>query len=555
MLDYEFYIRYHADGVYYATHKERCVHYTIDKQITENGIKVVIHPKVKMQLECVTLTAKRVFKDHEKFFANGYQAWTTSREVKKSDKYKRLNQLYKVSEFVSTLATPSGDALFVEEEKGVGRFHGYTYTYIKNGDKLELFGSLSDRFAFTIFKVDMVEGVFEICKEVEGKEIESDTVLYDIAVINGGYDEVFDKYFSLMNTPKCRIDHMSGYTSWYNYYTKIDENIILRDLDGLDRAKDDVSIFQIDDGFQITTGEWLTNSKFPNGMKPIVEKIHQKGYKAGLWLAPFNVTKKSKVYKAHKDWVITHNGKPLLGAVPWGGAYTLDIYNEGARAYIKEIFNLVLNEWGFDMVKLDFLYSQCMYPRNNKTRAEIIYDAMDFLRECVGDKLLLGCGVPLAPCFGVVDACRISCDVSPNYKGGLVQYMNFSNEIVHAQNAITNTIFRRHLNGRAFVNDPDVFFMRDINIKFTEDQKLLLGFINNLCGDVLFVSDNAGDFSDEKIDILRRFFRKNPYKVYSADCIDDDGNYEIVFGNVSTKHTLRFNLKTGESNVREFLKD
>ncbi len=555
MLDYEFYIRYHADGVYYGTSKERCIHYTLEKQITENGIRVIIHPKVKMQLECIMLTAKREFSDNEKFFVNGYQAWTTSKEVKKTDKNKRLNQLYKVSEFVSSLATPTGDTLFVEEEKGPGKFHSYTYTYIKNGEEIELFGSLSDRFAFTIFKVDMNAGIFQICKEVEGKEIDTDTVLFDIAVLKGDYDKVFDDYFRLMNIPAPRINHMSGYTSWYNYFTKINEDIILRDLEGLDRARDDVNIFQIDDGFQITTGEWKTNDKFPNGMKPIVDRIHEKGYKAGLWLAPFNVTKKSKVFKAHKDWVIHHNGKPLLGAVPWGGGYTLDIYNEDARAYIKEIFNLVLNEWGFDMVKLDFLYSQCMFPRNNKTRAEIIYDAMDFLRECVGDKLMLGCGVPLAPCFGVCDACRISCDISPNYKGGLVESINFTHEIVHAQNAITSTIFRRHLNGRAFVNDPDVFFLRDINIKFTEDQKLLLAFINNLCGDVLFISDNAGDFSDEKIALLKRFFGKNPHKVYSTDRLDDDDNFEIVFGNDNTRHTLRFNLKTGESNVREFLKD
>ena len=39
-------------------------------------------------------------------------------------------------------------------------------------------------------------------------------------------------------------------------------------------------------------------------------------------------------------------------------------------------------------------------------------DAMDFLRECAGDAMILGCGVPLASAFGKVEYCRIGCDVS-----------------------------------------------------------------------------------------------------------------------------------------------
>ncbi|EKC48560.1 hypothetical protein OBE_15116, partial [human gut metagenome] len=37
-------------------------------------------------------------------------------------------------------------------------------------------------------------------------------------------------------------------------------------------------------------------------------------------------------------------------------------------------------------------------------------EAMDFLRECVGEKMILGCGVPLMPAFGKVDYCRIGAD-------------------------------------------------------------------------------------------------------------------------------------------------
>lgn len=555
MNDYKFYIKYRVDGTLYGTSKERCVHYVLEKNITDSQIKVVIRPKenVKMELVEVKLTTERNFTDDDRFFSNGFQAWTTSREYAKTDKNKRINPLYKVMDIATQFIATSGDFLFVDEEKKAGCFHSFTYTYLRNKDSVELLGSRSDRFAYTVFKVDMNNNSLEICKDVTGKTIDSETVLFDIIRSVGSYDEVFDDYFANMGVKPCKIDHMSGYTSWYNYFANIDENIILRDLDGLDRAKDEVSIFQIDDGYQITTGDWTENEKFPHGMRYIVDKIHDKGYLAGLWVAPFNVTKKSKIYKEHKDWLITdETGKPMYTTIAWHGGYAMDIYVPGVKEYIKSVFDRVLNEWDFDMVKLDFLYSQAIYPRNGKTRSEIMYEAIDFLRECVGDKLFLGCGVPLAPCFGVVDACRISCDVAKNYSDKAFRILNLNKETPSALNAMTNTIFRRHLNGRAFVNDPDVFFLRDINVKFTEDQKLLLGFINNLLGDVLFVSDNAGDFSDEKIEILKLFFKKNDKKVVSAEFIDNS-NIEIVYTDGNQTSTLKFNLFTGESNVRSLL--
>lgn len=126
------------------------------------------------------------------------------------------------------------------------------------------------------------------------------------------------------------------------------------------------------------------------------------------------------------------------------------------------------------------------------------------MRECVEDKIILGCGVPLGPAFGVVDACRISCDVDLTYGGKFYNSMSINNELPSAQNAINNSMFRRHLNGRAFLNDPDVFFLRDHNLKFTWEQKLLLAKINNLFGRVLFVSDNAEEYSDAELKVLRR---------------------------------------------------
>lgn len=550
------FIKYSLDGKIYESGKLQGEHYTLDFENSDSAIRCVLHPKTEIELKEFKLTAIHKYSHSEVFFANGYQSWTTSREYSPDDTVKGYIALANISASTKALAGISGDYHFTNYgEKG--RFHSFTYTYFRCGDKLELFGSLNERTGYTIFEVNYPENSFAIIKDVDGAAVSEDYELLNVLHFTGGYDEVFDKYFGSMQLRKTKLTHLSGYTSWYNYFQKINEEIILRDLDGLDRAKDAVSIFQIDDGFESAVGDWLIpdKKKFPHGMKPIVDRIHEKDYLAGLWLAPFSAQKSSKVVAEHPDWLIKDNksGKPLLGCAGWGGAYTLDIYHPDAKEYIRHCFDVVLNEWNFDMVKLDFLYSECMQPRLGKTRGQIMCEAMDFLRECVGEeKFILGCGVPLGPAFGVVDACRVGCDVDLKFSGKYYNKLGVNLEIPSARFSINNAIFRRHLNHRAFCNDPDVFFLRDENLKFSEEQKLLLAKVNNLCGDVLFVSDDAGKYSDEKIALLKKFFQPGEAKVLKAEYISKDSLY-IRYQENGKEKTLRFNVATGKSNVENLI--
>jgi alpha-galactosidase len=83
-----------------------------------------------------------------------------------------------------------------------------------------------------------------------GKVVTEPLKVFDVVYFEGDYEEVFDKYFTMWDMPETRHGTMSGYTSWYNYFQNITEDIILRDLDGLDPYKDQVNIFQIDDGYE-----------------------------------------------------------------------------------------------------------------------------------------------------------------------------------------------------------------------------------------------------------------------------------------------------------------
>ena len=553
-----FRLKYSLAGAVYETVGYSGPHFSVITVNDESGVKLTLIPSRPITLISASLEFWHEYEKNEKFFVNGYQSWTTSGEMSAEDIYRGTTPLAGVTKYTKDMAITSGDYAFTRYEPRPGFFHSFTYAYLRRGDEFELFGSLSERNGYTVFYSDMEKHIFSVEKDVEGLTISEPYEMFDIVRFVGGYDEVFDKYFAAMNLPaKKRIDRLTGYTSWYNYFQKIDENIILRDLKGLSRARESVNIFQIDDGYEPFVGDWLDyNGKdFPNGMKTIADAVHREGYLAGIWLAPFNVQRgKSRILKEHPDWFIRNpDGKPQLGCVAWDGAYTLDIYNPEVREHLKNVFDTVLDDWGYDMVKLDFLYSQCRTPRNNKTRGTIMCEAMDFLRECVGDKLILGCGVPLGPAFGVVDACRISCDVDLSYGGKFYNSMSINNELPSAQNAINNSMFRRHLNGRAFLNDPDVFFLRDHNLTFTWEQKLLLAKINNLFGRVLFVSDDAGEYSEAELEVLKETFRESDAKILDVKCVGAraDGNYEIKFIENGEEKLLYFNLFTGASNILE----
>ncbi|MCH5154615.1 MAG: alpha-galactosidase, partial [Clostridiales bacterium] len=65
-----------------------------------------------------------------------------------------------------------------------------------------------------------------------------------------------------------------------------------------------------------------------------------------------------------------------------------------------------------------------------------------------------------------------------------------------------NTVYRSFFNDRLFGNDPDVFLLRDDNIKLSADQKRALLTLNALFGSVLMTSDNLGEYDEAKRKLL-----------------------------------------------------
>lgn len=508
---------------------------------TDNKTEFIINPKTEIEFTKFRIICDHNFKMNDRIFTNGYQSWTVSKEYNPDDKMDEFNPKFlgiEKKNFNPLGIWGAGDLTFHKYPRKRGIFYGYSYGYIRNNNELLLIGSLSEKSGYTIITFNTNDDTIIIEKDFDDVTFNNAFTALSLAVIKDEYDCAFDKYFEMMNIQPPKVDRQCGYTTWYNYYTGVTEEIVNRDLNSILNLDTKIDIFQIDDGYERTVGDWLIpdKKKFPNGMKVIADKIHNNNMLAGLWLAPFAVTPKSYIYKKHKDWLVRDkNGKIKFASHNWGGFYALDIYNEEVRDYIRNVFDTVLNDWGYDMVKLDFLYACCIVPIHNKSRGEIMCEAVDFLRECCGDKIILGCGVPLAPAFGKFEFCRIGADVGLNWENKA-----FSREDVSTQHTLTNTIYRRHLDGRAWLNDPDVFLLRDNNIKMSLSQREIIAKVNSLCGNLLFVSDDVSLYNEKQKTIFNETVTAKKQKITSAQI--DNTIAEIK----TDKESFRFNISSGK---------
>lgn len=511
----------------------------------EDGLKLVLSPKTKITNVSFMLSRAYNYSADSRFFANGFQSWTDTKEFTADEMMPQLGFIGK-SPFGKHFGLQYvGDYTFVKPESRAGEFHSNSFAYVRNGDEIDFFGSLNDSTGYTIIYADMNSGTLSFTKDLEGAEISEPYEILDLYFAKGSYDEVFDGYFNALGIKPLTDKKIKGYTSWYNYYQDINEQVILRDLESMSKESDLVNTFQVDDGYQTAVGDWFSidKKKFPNGMKHIADKIHEKGFEAGLWLAPFGAQKGSKIATEHPDWLIKdEKGKPIPVGANWGGFYALNIYNDEARQYIKDVFNEVLNVWGFDLVKLDFLYAASIIPLNGKTRGEIAYDSINLLRECVGNKKILGCGVQQMPCFGKVEYMRIGADMSLGWKHTLMRKL-MHREDVSTPNAIHNSVYRRGLNGRAFLCDPDVFLLRRTNIKFTVEQQKLLSKFIKLFGSVLFMSDNVADYNSDQLETFRDVMTDDA-KLVAVNEVND--TIFVDFVQNGKPNTLKFNVVTGD---------
>lgn len=467
-------------------------------------IEVSVAPAEPLTVEFLQVKLRHAFQTDEMVLLNGYQSWTDTTERPAWSRMKGLR--FVPGKVVNRWHLGGGgDYAFVDYSAKRGEQHGFTYGTFRRGEGMVLVGSLDESCGFTLIRTDARAGEVLLETECPLRQLAAGerVVLGRYAVVRGTQARCYDRYFELMGVTARPIKPLVGYTSWYRHYGDITEEKLLEDLLDMDAKETPIvgsigkwaeRMFQIDDGY-CKVGDWLEVDErdFPRGLAPLVSSIRDRGFTPGLWLAPFVCERDSRLFKERQDWLLRDDEGNLVPTGPhWSTGYALDTLNVEVRSYVLEVLQTMTQEWGFELLKVDFLYAACMVPHGGMNRGELMADAMGLLRTGVEDAhaLLLGCGVPLGSAFGVVDYCRIGCDVGLTWED-LPLRRQLHRERVSTKNSLRNTYGRAPLDGRAFGNDPDVFFLRE-DVKLTAEQRDLLLFANADLGSALLTSDDKG---------------------------------------------------------------
>lgn len=337
---------------------------------------------------------------------------------------------------------------------------------------------------------------------------------------------------------------VQGWCSWYYYWQGVTEEAVLANLDYLSRHRRELPVqyVQVDDGYQAGIGDWLTpNGKFPHGMGWMADRIHDAGYKAGLWLAPFMVGANSQLWKEHPDWVVQYPGKegrPHVAMVNWAQeCYGLDLTRPDVMEWLENVFHTVFNAWGYDYIKIDFLYAGALDGIRhdpNVTRAQAYRRAIERIRKIAGDRFILGCGHPIGPSIGIVNGSRISPDVAPFWYPHERPREEGRSDLstVSTFNAVRQTMARFWMHPRIWLNDPDCLLARETDTALTLEEVRTLATVIALSGGMILDSDNLTKLSDERRDLVSMLM-----PVFGRSAVPVD-----LF---SSEHPQRFELDCG----------
>jgi len=124
-------------------------------------------------------------------------------------------------------------------------------------------------------------------------------------------------------------------------------------------ARIGVERFVMDDGWfgarnssHAGLGDWVVNPvKFPNGLKPLIDKVHALNMDFGLWVEPEMVNPDSDLYRAHPDWVIAMNGRPRTEQ---RNQLVLNLARKDVRDHVLKSIDDLLNRYDIQFLKWDY---------------------------------------------------------------------------------------------------------------------------------------------------------------------------------------------------------
>ncbi len=450
-------------------------------------------------------------------FANGWQSWSPGWELAPGERMERARFVGRLNVFTDHpgLVPRRGEVL--------ASFLGY----LRSGGEYLALASLPEGGPPLSFLFRRREGTVSLLAYAEGHRFRAGDLAARILVVRARSWFALKDVLREAYAPYDLFSRLAflgapgeplvpgGYESWYNHYADIDEGLILADLRNLagngnliDRLyirPGKPTVFQVDDGWERTVGDWRVNeARFPRGMKDLAGRIEEAGFIPGLWLAPFLVTRFAPLYREKPEWLLRdERGRPVAaGWIPaWGhDFYCLDLSIPEVLDYLTGIFDRAVNEWGYRYLKLDFLYAGMLRgSRRNGGPAWIHYrKALERLTSIRNRKdgkpvAYLGCGAPFEASFEFLPLMRIGADTREDWDWAQARFLRHPGR-PSAWISMKDTIGRALWDGTVFLNDPDVVFCRTRRMRLSETEKELVALTARIFASQVMFSDDTADF-------------------------------------------------------------
>jgi alpha-galactosidase len=512
------------------------------------------------------------------FFSNGWSSWSHTGAYSSNDRYRRTHLGFFAAPmwFNPSTPRPRKRGHFVSDMFGVlGDRKHRTATLVGFLSQKQHFGSL-EAWTDRLYPALSLWANGDDARLDPGAEITTDWAAIQFLNLDdpdplGPYlDAVGREHHihhpllparhDMMRAAPARSHPFTGWCSWYHFFEDVTAHDVRTNLNSVlaydprhanDQPSEEIlegnpalhlDVIQIDDGYQSRVGDWLEfDPGFPQGVAPLASEIRAAGFTPGLWIAPFIVHPKSKLARQHPDWLLRslYSNRPTNAGYLWDSfTYGLDLTHPPAVDYVQQVVHTAVHEWGFQYLKLDFLYAGALpgrYRDPTRTRAQVLHAGLQALRDAAGDKTtLLGCGCPLGPAIGLVDAMRIGTDIAPDwlpkYKGIQVLFRSEPN-MPAARNALQNILARTPLQGRWWINDPDCLLLREnTNLSMAEVQSLATAIA--LTGGSLLLSDHLPEIPRERLRLAESLLPLIGMRPQVLDWFDS-----------STPRTLRLDLE------------
>lgn len=210
-----------------------------------------------------------------------------------------------------------------------------------------------------------------------------------------------------------------GFNDWYYIYGKNSADTVRRDTEtlaslteGLENRPYSVldAGWHLNDGNGCSGGPLLPNRKFGD-MKALSDDIKKMGVRSGIWMRPLMTSE------------LLPDGVKIDSKL-------LDPSHPEALRYIDESIRLLVDDWGYDLVKHDFstfdifgkwgfeMLGHLTGPKTlrfqdkSRTTAEIILDVYRTIRKAAGKAAVIGCNTVSHLAAGLVELQRTGDDTS-----------------------------------------------------------------------------------------------------------------------------------------------